>query len=258
MITKIFTTHKNKMDIVFLGDTHIGNVNSHIPLLCNVIKQIWRRNTVWVGMGDYADAINVYDRRFNIKCVDKNCFTPHEQYQRFKQLTAPIQQQNIGYLEGNHDLHHWHTSQIRYVDTLGENLSNSCYLRIQFPAGKKFDIYLHHGVGAVTTKQGALNSIHKLNQVFPQADAYVMGHTHQLGTVDVTAKLYVDEYGEVREHLQYYVFSGSFLKAYENGTESYVETHLYQPNMLGAAMLSLSVNENGVDVSSTVLRGTEK
>lgn len=211
----------------------------------NAINYIKRKKCVWVGTGDYGDAIIPTDPRFDFDSIDLNLKTPQEQYAEIERMFSPIADKCLGLLDGNHDILHWKKHEHNYVKELSANLNVpyltiSAYLRFFFQKfNVNFDVYVHHGWTSSRTKGGVISRIYDLANIFPWADLYVMGHVHQIGIGDKRASLYVDDELEIRDKLQWFCFAGSFLKGYVKGKTSYVEEKTYRPNVLGSPILTI-------------------
>jgi hypothetical protein len=112
-----------------------------------------------------------------------------------------------------------------------------------------FDVYMHHGWTAARTKGAKINHIYDLANIFPYANLYLMGHVHQLGIADKKASLYVDSKLEIRDHLQWFVFAGSFLRGYVKDQTSYIEEKTYPPTLLGSPILTVAPRKGKETVS---------
>jgi len=112
-----------KLNLVALGDLHVGHRNVDYDLLERVIDTIKDMpDCLWIGMGDWADCIVFRDKRFDLNAVDPTCMTPDRQYRRVKELLEPIKDKCIGLLDGNHDYLFWRRYQHNYVDSLAYQL----------------------------------------------------------------------------------------------------------------------------------------
>jgi len=230
----------DKLVLDSIGDLHFGHANCNKDMVENVVEHIKRKRNLWLGMGDYGDAVIPTDPRFDYRNIDPAMKTPQEQYDYCEDLFTPIAHKCVGLLDGNHDLIHWKRHAQHYTYNLArrlnvESLTVTAYIRFHFTKyNADFDVFATHGHTAARTKTGAINSISQLANVTPQANLYLMGHTHQLGLVDERASLYIDGKLNVRDHLQYFAFTGSFLAGYVKDRVSYVEEKTYRPTVLGA------------------------
>ena len=66
MQTKLIEVQARTATVYFLGDIHEGAANHQAKALSKAIDIITTdSNAYWIGMGDYIDAINHRDPRFN-------------------------------------------------------------------------------------------------------------------------------------------------------------------------------------------------
>ena len=90
-----------------LGDIHAGSIHcAEDRIKAEVDKIKGKKNTYWIGMGDYADCIIKDDKRFDIEGLapwvkKDNIITSQRNYLR--KLFWPIRKQCLGLLTGNHE-----------------------------------------------------------------------------------------------------------------------------------------------------------
>ena len=66
MQTKLIEIQAKTATVYFLGDIHEGAANHQAKALSKAIDIIATdSDAYWIGMGDYIDAINLHDPRFN-------------------------------------------------------------------------------------------------------------------------------------------------------------------------------------------------
>jgi len=253
-----FNGKKDEWHLVALGDIHLGHRNVDFELLNATLRFIEQTpNCLWIGMGDYADAITAKDRRFDLYSVDPNFPTPDKQYRRIRELFEPIKDKCIGLLDGNHDYMHWREHNHNYVDDLAYDLktnylSMDAYIRLVFerrsgkrPKKYRLDFYAHHGWTNARTTGGRINRITDLANIFPGLPLYLMGHVHLLGPAPPRDQLFVDNRLNVVWSRQYFVFTGSYLKGYMPDATSYVEMKTYVPTTLGSPLITIKIDDSG-------------
>ena len=93
-----------------LGDVHLGNAACDEKLFREAVQRIADDdNALWVGMGDYADFINVSDPRFDSASLSPWVRMRHlpdlagAQASRFLDIVQPIAGKCLGLIEGNHE-----------------------------------------------------------------------------------------------------------------------------------------------------------
>jgi hypothetical protein len=250
----------DKKEIVFIGDTHAGHPNFNPELLQTVVDYTKKTRSLWIGMGDYCDSILPTDPRFDFDSLDLKLKNPQEQSDYIKQAFQPISKQCLGLLTGNHELTLKRRTTHNYAEDLAKELGTqhltiNAYIRLHFTkTNRDFDIYCHHGWTGGRTKTGAIKSVGDLANIYSHANLYVMGHVHQLGLADERASLYINSNLDIKDNLQYFAFSGSFLRGYVKDSVSYVEEKGYRPNVLGALTVTITPQEDSFKVDTRSIR----
>lgn len=175
-VLKFSTRDESDWRLVPLGDDHLGHPNFDLDLHQATIDYIAETpRTIWIGMGDYCDAITAKDRRYDPNSIDPRWPTPDKQYRAIKEMFQPIADKCIGLLDGNHDLRHWKDHQHNYVDNLAyalkvPYLTINAYIRLIFqresgktPKRNQFNIYAHHGWTNARTMGYKINRIQDLS-----------------------------------------------------------------------------------------------
>jgi hypothetical protein len=242
--------------LVPLGDVHRGNRNFDEDRFYKTIEFVKNEpHAIVLGMGDYSDCISAQDRRHDYNAIDKNYLTPDSQYEQVTKDLMPIKDKIIGLLDGNHDYTFWQRHNHNYVDYLAKDLGTeyagiSAYVRLRFRrvsetgtrANLVMNLYAHHGWTGSRTDSYKVKTIQDLATIFPGLHGYLMGHVHQIGEAPPTISLYVDNSGKIREWSQKYIFTGSYIKGYEEGIGSYVEARAYRPTSLGSPIIEIKPN----------------
>ena len=108
---------RDKVAIIPTGDWHIGSIASSIDKLRDLIKWIKKTPHVYIlGMGDYVDAINLSDKRFDpdsltIEYRNKMGRLVQEQTDEAIDILKPVRDRIIGLGIGNHESYvgrHYH------------------------------------------------------------------------------------------------------------------------------------------------------
>jgi len=103
------------------------------------------------------------------------------------------------------------------------------------------DLFLSHGKGGGKLLGSTLNNIEKAANIFHDADIYLMGHDHKRGAMPKTV-LSINNKMEVREKLQWFGRTGSFLRGFVEDTPSYVVGAMYPPTSLGTISFEIEHN----------------
>lgn len=247
------STLKRRWRIWAIGDLHLYNracIESEIDLMIDEIKN--DPHALWIGLGDYADCITMYDKRFDAQEV-----APSKREKFFERLPArivedvcakfePIAKQCLGLGRGNHE----DTMETRHdialtkdvCENLGVRYLDYCSifdLVFKSPREKAvFKIFTHHGAGFATTTGGKINKLKKVMTEVIEADIYLMGHSHEQMDLPLV-HLYQDADGTLRQKKKLGVITGAYLATYREGCTSYGEKKLYSPVALGSVAVTI-------------------
>ena len=167
----------------------------------------------------------------------------------------------LGVMEGNHrwDFKDGTTSDQRIAKALNSKfLGSLCLIRLAITQSGRtvnVDIVAHHGLAGGSSAGATLNQIDKLRKIFPIADIYFMGHSHDRG-IWPKSTLVLQNSGRrgnmiVKQKRQLLCRTGSFLCGYVDGEESYVADRLYPPCELGTIKLEIKLKRERVGGSET-------
>ena len=239
--------------IYFLGDIHEGAANYQQTAFQNAVKLIQNEADAWIGMGDYIDAINHLDPRFNPKEVgakyslnDLDDFPRVQCYFLLKELD-PIKDKCLGLIYGNHEDSYRKHNTFDVVNYLSErlgcdNLGHKAWisLNFRFNANKSIPykiVVMHGSGGGGGMREGApLNRVHDVFR-WDMADAHVIGHLHQAGISRPVYNRF--EYGMVRREPSWFAVNGCFLSKTELDTEGYSEQKAGMESSIGAIKLTI-------------------
>jgi len=252
MYLKTVKLGHQKVFIEPLGDLHVGNlgfVEEKLKKRVNAIAK--ERNRYWIGMGDYIEAIyptsgGITDKRFTHKHIDRRFLTPEDQIDYVVKLLEPIKHKCFGLLTGNHE---WKLED-RYginitkmiADRLGvDAFGPMAFIRL-FLKGMKTPIIIFTLHGHYTGRKtgGALNKITDLASYF-DADIYFMGHVHK--RLVHKEDCITVQGNEIIQATRLFALTGSFLRSYSLGVETYVERKALPPGRIGT--ITVRVDNDG-------------
>ena len=247
---------KKKLNIIPLGDIHLGSRACDEKKLDNLISWILTKEDTYVlGMGDYVDAILRTDlKRFSARCSKKEMMEDldsvlNEQrdlvIKKFKKLAEAGKL--LGLLRGNHEekisKYHQYDIMKDLCQTLNvPNLGYSCYYRLYLTRGRHgstqvIDIYAHHGHGSSRRTGGSVNRFDDIMKGY-EADIYLMGHDHKKwGKREI--RLYLGRNNEIIHKPVIIGRTGTFLRTSVKGFTTYSEEAQYSPNDLGVLKITL-------------------
>ena len=235
-----------------LGDVHIGNLGCDLEKFKKSVDFIKKRDDHYtIGMGDYIDNVMAWaqggiDKRWNPETVDRTTLTTEEQTDKFVEIWNPISEKTFGMLAGNHE---WKTiNQRRFIkdfcEPLGiKYLGRLAYINVSFKhKGKLIRDYLicaMHGGYSGMMAGGAVNRMKMIAGDF-DADIFLMGHNHDLWTRIGTKMSYNKKTNSPIEKKVLYANTGTFLKGYEKGIDSYVEINPREAKRVGTITITFS------------------
>lgn len=271
----IYKSKSDKIYLIGLGDIHLGHAGCDKQKLIETIEYIRQKpNCYWIGMGDYAECINVNDKRFDAQSVDPD-FTIKDlgdlvkkQYSIIKKLLFPIRNRCIAILCGNHE----ETVRLKNFRDIASGLAEelkvrpkqrlylgySGFIRLKLKRmagdGKYHStvylIYAHHGWGSARTSGAKVNRLDNFTKGF-DADLIMIAHEHKKIIAPPVTMLSVPLRGERRlvERKRIAVMTGGFLRGYQEGIQSYVERKGYNPSDLGVVRVILRCERRDIHVS---------
>lgn len=244
-----------------LGDVHIGALNCAEEELTKLVQRIKNDPfAIWVGGGDYADAVILNDvSRFDVNTLPNwmlrgNPQTIKErigdilfaQRQRFVSMVKPIQDKCLGLIEGNHEFaifkHHNRDHMAELCRMLSvPNLTDCAFLRLRFI--RKTDhansghnpsttctVFICHGHGGGRTAGAEPTKLQRL-AMDKDVDIVLTGHTHTYDILPPIVQLGIPTTGALPEdpivHEKHVANWGSFLYTYKTGPSTYSSRENY-------------------------------
>lgn len=261
-------------NVFLIGDVHIGTL-LHYEKGFNICIGMLNKNymgashNIAVGMGDYLEAIDTSDRRFDIDTVSLEMIRPDKQREHFEEKIKHVSHKFACLLFGNHE-----GTLLRYYDYIRSvcsslNIQYGTYSSIiKFPTWK---LFATHGYGTIRSTADdpirrdanlKLSLKRKLKDLSGDCAIMAMGHVHQLIINEPNKTLYISSNGKdlkqnyieggqtdkyIHPDHRWYVASGSFLRTFLNGVSGYAERAMYAPNKLGFPIIRVR-NEKIVGV----------
>jgi hypothetical protein len=251
-------------NIFLIGDVHIGTLLHYNSGFAKCLEMLGRPyqgagHNVAIGMGDYLEAIDHTDKRFDLDTVDKKAIRPDEQREYFEDKIKPHAKKFATLLYGNHEdtLLKYHD----YVRSICKSLTIPYGTYTAVVAfhhdGKEIKGYFTHGRGNISSispdpvrklAQLKFTLKRKLQEMAGNCIISAMGHTHKLLVVEPEPTLVVsheaddmhqryitalqdDDY--IPPDHRYFINTGSFLRTFRRGVSGYAEKAMYPPSVLG-------------------------
>ena len=253
--------------IIPIGDIHIGAAGCDEDLLRDTVKFIKsKRNAYWIGMGDYIDAINMSDPRFDAKTLApwikmvNLADLAGAQLERFIEILSPIADKCLCMLTGNHedvikkyyerDVYSEMVTHIKLAGGFPQDhqmkLDYYGWLRLSFhskegaePGSRTtaIDLNLHHGFGG--GKLAGSKALQMEKWLWTHgAELTIFGHTHNADAYRAAVE-YLDQAGNVKVEERRGVYSGTYLTNCNGSGSTYAERKGYFQLGVGGVMIEL-------------------
>lgn len=229
--TTRFSTKRNKIKVVFLGDIHFGASPCLEEDFLKLVDKIEKtRNLLWVGLGDYME---IATKKSPGKSLYQQVHSPNDQYYVIRKEFSRISRKCLGLHPGNHenrlvkDFNFCMTFHL--AEDLGVSYLTSHATHIINVNGVERDIVTTHGRTGATTEEGKRRAAKKLLNIH-KADIYAYAHTHLL---DTFPKRYYSR-GEPQD--VYFALTGSFM----DYLDSYGEEAEYEPLFPGYVVAEIT------------------
>jgi hypothetical protein len=247
--------------IIPIGDIHIGAAGCDETLLAETVKYIRaKKNSYWIGMGDYLDCINMSDPRFDVKTLApwikmvNLADLVEAQLDRFMKIIEPIADRCLCLLTGNHedtilkyyerDIYREIVSRVKikagHPPDYQLGLDYYGWLILQFYSqdhtgdgsrATRLVFNLHHGFGGGKLKGAKALQMERWIYTH-DADVTIFGHTHNADAYRAAVE-YVDQGGSVQQQERRGVYSGTYLSNNNGGSTTYAERRGFLPLPIG-------------------------
>lgn len=268
--TGYFHTHYVVIPVEFSGQEFtlypFGDVHKFAPLhsedhWSSFLEEASRReNAYFIGMGDYMDLASSSERsvlkdgRFHESTIQTLEELYRDMTDRFCRDLEFMRGRLIGFIEGNHysEFQNGTTTTQKMCEIMDcKYLGVSAFVRLSFRYGtqtRNLDIWAHHGKGAARLIGGSLNTVQQMGEQ-AESDIYLMGHDHKK-SAGMVSKLFLSGTGpavKVISKKQVYARTGSFLRGYVDGKQSYVADMGLNPTDLGVVRITITAKKLGQD-----------
>lgn len=234
---------KKPVDIVLLGDIHLGSHNCNEEMLDIVIQKVKKnKDTRVILMGDliefnqkYSNTAGVYEQKLN----------PNDQITHIIKKLTPIKKQILFSHNGNHE----HRSEKHCGVQIGSLIASS--LGVPFVKNMamtdikvnsvSYRLFTWHGAGASQSTAGRIKILQRQAETFV-ADLYAMGHVHELASAALPRREIVK--GKFKDIFNQYILTGGFL----NWDDSYCEEFGYKMVKPGTPKVTLNHKEKEIAV----------
>lgn len=284
--SSIFTVHRyvipvgvnETVKVYPFGDVHRDAKNCAVDKWHAWLDKVKDEdNAFFLGMGDYNDMLSRSERR-SLDVAELHETSQSTFDDLYKQNTSIfageisfMKGKLLGLLEGNH--HARFMSGITSTQALCDHfkckyLGAATFVRLTFRhkkrnVSRKIDIFAAHSDSFSRTVGSSITKVEQMMKI-ADADIYLMAHDHRKSCA-MMSRLYLND-GHKALNLEnkkiILARTGSFLKGYEPGKESYVVQKLYTPADLGTICISITLRRiqkhtgNRRDVDALELHAT--
>ena len=267
---------RKTFNVYLLGDIHCGRIGVTYSKLEEAIDMIAADKTSYAAlMGDQVEAIVPSDKRFAPSEQDGLYKRTSEQCEMIAGHLQPIKKQIISILNGNHE------EKVSAVLNCSDAITKE--LGITLKSGSRTNkvhltdnirLWLTHGSSGCNSMAGdpeqierneAISIKRKLRRLSADCIVMAMGHVHKLRICKPTTGLMIVDgqqvypemlsdpvTGAIGEDYRYYCSTGSFVKGYLDGVDTYVERAGYAPTELGMIRVVIQ-KDKVVDVEKIIL-----
>lgn len=234
---------KKPVDVVLLGDIHLGSHNCNEALFDKTIQSIKKnKDTRVILMGDLIEFNQKYS---NTAGVYEQTLNPNAQISSIIKKLTPIKKQILFSHNGNHE----HRSEKHCGIQIGSLIANA--LGVPFVKNMaltdikvnsvSYRFFTWHGAGASQSTAGRIKILQRQAETFV-ADLYAMGHVHELASAALPRREVVK--GKFKDIFNQYILTGGYL----NWDDSYCEEFGYKMVKTGSPKITLNNKEKELSV----------
>ena len=192
------------------------------------------------------------DKRWNPETIDRRMLTTEEQTEMFLESWKPIAHKTIGLHAGNHE---WKTiNQKRFITDFCKPLNlpymgRLAYTYLTFKYKRKkirsFLILSMHGGYSGMAAGGAVNRMKAITGDF-DCDVVLMGHNHDTWVRPIVRTGYNVGKNIPSEKKVLMGNTGTFIRGYEKGVDSYVEINPKEAKRVGTITITFDPAGNDI------------
>ena len=240
----------DEFSIYCIGDVHLGNKVCDLAKLKRDVEFVKNEPLAyWIGMGDYIEAINYSDKRFDPTQISEKYLVENlsnickHQFEDIMEIFSPIMHKCLGMHRGNHEesIRHYHHFDLMYEVKRDypeiQMLEDTAFTRLTFRrhnhSVQTFILWTAHGNVAGRKSGTKINRIEEAMGWF-DADVYILAHGHRKVFTSAT-QLGIKKAGKMflRAKRRVGGMTGSYFKTYQEGTSTYGEKKMFSPSDLG-------------------------
>lgn len=214
-----------KVEIIPIGDVHIGDSEVDIKALNNVVKYVLEADNRYVILN--GDLMNIA-LKTSVSDIYGEALSPMQQVQFVKNVLMPIKDRILALNQGNHEIRTYLTAGIDVTYMLALEMGiqeryseNSFVLFLKVgesdtsrPSKTKqqvYSIFVQHGRGGGRKMGAKVNRLVDMDDIICNADLYIMGHVHT--PVNLPQSTFISDVQNmtITRHTAYYMIHNAFL-----------------------------------------------
>lgn len=225
IINKVLPHTLEQIEIVPIGDVHIGDSHSDIKLLENVIKYVLEKEHRYVILN--GDLMNTAIKT-SVSDVYGELLSPSQQVQFVAEKLLPIKDRILAIGSGNHEDRIYLQTGLDMTYMLALELgvkelySNNSYVlflkvgcsHTSRPSKIKqqvYSIFVQHGRGGGRKMGSKVNRLIDMDDIVANADLYIMGHVHTPVNLPNSTFVSDEQNMTISRHTAYYMIHNAFL-----------------------------------------------
>ena len=234
---------KKPVNIVLLGDIHLGSPHCNEAMLDSVIKKVKKdKNTKVILMGDLIEFNQKYS---NTAGVYEQKMSPNDQVLNIIKKLTPIKSQILFSHNGNHEHRSEKHSGVQIGQFIAQGLGVPFIKNMALTDIKvnsiSYRLFTWHGAGASQSTAGRIKLLQRQAETFV-ADLYAMGHVHELASSALPRREVIN--GTFKDIFNQYILTGGFLK----WDDSYCEEFGYKMVKPGTPKVTLDHKQKELSV----------
>lgn len=214
-----------QVEIIPIGDVHIGDSHADIKALQNVVKYVLEKENRYVILN--GDLMNTA-LKTSVSDVYGELLSPMEQRRYIKNILLPIKDRILAIGSGNHEDRIYLSAGVDNTYTLALELgipkkysANSFVIFLKVgesqtsrPSKTKqqvYSIFVQHGRGGGRKMGAKINRLVDMDDIIANADLYIMGHVHTPAQLPQSTFISDEQNMTISRHTGYYMIHNAFL-----------------------------------------------
>jgi predicted phosphodiesterase len=214
-----------QIEIIPIGDVHIGDSEADIKALQNVVNYVLDKPNRYVILN--GDLMNTA-LKTSVSDVYGELLSPMEQVQFVKNILMPIKDRVLALGQGNHEMRTYLSAgiDITYMLALEMGIQDRycqnsfvVYLKVgesqtSRPSKIKqqvYTIFVQHGRGGGRKMGAKVNRLVDMDDIICNADLYIMGHVHTPVNLPQSTFVSDEQNMTISRHTGYYMIHNAFL-----------------------------------------------